>query len=129
MEAWVEEQTVIAIDWPSNANLALTIHHPGTPTSEDYSANSIAGPALYGNTSMTWFQVGANLHAGDEITVTDGLTSRMYTATNLHIDFIDYLTESVSGSGAENGAVTVVLSHDNDNCQRTTTADASATGP
>lgn len=90
-------------EWPDGAVLTLTIDHPGTPKSPDYTETKIYYPD-----NATRFVLGAfRLQIGDLVTLTDGNTTKSTTVANVSITEINVENDTISGTADPFTAVEV----------------------
>jgi hypothetical protein len=95
--------SVDAWDWPQDAVLHLTIDDPATPAAPDFEMDlpGEVDPDL----GSVWFDFAGlyDLKPDDEVTVSDGTTTRQLIVSSLMIDAVDVAANTASGT-AEAGA-------------------------
>jgi hypothetical protein len=95
--------SVDAWNWPQDANLHLTMDDPATPATPDLEMD-MAG-AVDPDLGSVWFEFAGvyDLKPGDEVTLSDGATTRHLVVSLLTIDAVDVEADTASGT-AEAGA-------------------------
>jgi hypothetical protein len=120
--AFPENDAVEAWEWPDEATLTLTIDHaPGL------SWSGTASPTPWGDPRTFFrFEFGSDydLQVGDEVTVTDGTTSRPHIVQNLAVTEVNGDEDTVTGT-ADTGAVVQVWPHETGQLLEDTAVDGS----
>ena len=91
----IDDYWVQTFDWPANALLTMTINTSGGT----YSAQSTVG---YFDLPQT-----LNLHPGDVITITDGITTKTYTIAPVQVTNIDVVADTIAGTATPGSRVDV----------------------
>ncbi len=117
---WVE-----AREWPNGATVTLTIDDPSNGEGVDKTVTAIMAPDP-GKPSMMIANFVLNdfvLLPGQLLTVTDGITERTHTPTNLAITSFDLATDTISGIAMPNVEVEVCVNIPGDCARRYVTPD------
>ncbi len=94
------------LEWPDEATVTITV--AGKP--ECATAKESWDYFFNGN-----FGEGCDIQYGDEVTFTDGTTTRMHTVQKLYVTDVDVETNTVSGKAeVEAGTIIYVWAHDGD---------------
>lgn len=121
------ERQITGYDWPDGALITMTIDVPLTTASPDYIATSTAQMQYFGQTEATFNLIDLfNLKAGDIVAMTDGVTIKTHTVTNLEIQSVDVDTDQVSGVADPGHTIQIFVwaSQDNSTAWRDVTADS-----
>lgn len=96
-------------NWPLNAAVDLRIDDPGNGTGIDYSETQSAHPQDGDpNASLVEFNLnGFNIRPGQLISLTDGLTTKTLTVTNLAITAASVIADTVAGHANPNTQIMV----------------------
>lgn len=100
------EGEVAAIYWPDGADITLSVDDPGNGPGVDYQATETAGPAYFDDQiTLAIFDLDGVMDVvpGLELTMTDGVTTKMHTVTDVTATNVDTAAETVSGT-AEPGS-------------------------
>lgn len=99
--ARVTEERVEGWEWPLGETVTLEINDPATPANPDYSNTAPVIIAPW-DPNITWFNIDFNglydLKPDDEVSVTDGTTTKTHTVTNLVVTGGDPIADTVSGT-------------------------------
>jgi peptide/nickel transport system substrate-binding protein len=110
---------VEAWEWPLGANLSLTIHNPFDPESVDYTDSAtVMGPTGWGDPRnyVNFYLYGNfDIQPGFEITLTDGITIKTHTVTDLAFTDIDLVNDTVTGVGKPSSQINI-WACDQSNC-------------
>ncbi len=104
LNARTNNEHVEAQDWPWMATLLLEIDDPGTIDDPDYTDSALVDAYADWDPTITYidFSFGGvyDLKPGDEVSLTDGTTTKTHTVTSLAFTDIDPNTNIVSGEAA-----------------------------
>ena len=118
-----------AWDWPDGAWVTLTIDDPHTLQSPDYTETkqaSYSAPWAPQTTLVEFVNGAYDIQAGDDITVTDGITTKTHITTGLTVDQFDVNADTVTGTAEPGSTVSIVRVCDTVRCsERTVTANQS----
>ena len=100
---WVSplEDSVMGFEWPLGVEVTLTIDDPVIPGLVDYTDSQIVGPhpmdpqQTFANFEL---QGAFDVQPGHVVTLTDGVTTKVHTVTNLTVAGMDPDTDTVSGT-------------------------------
>ena len=113
-------------DWPVGPTLTIEIDDPATGTNPDYSTTTTAFVPPW-DPNQTYFFLDLNgvydLKPGDDVSVTDGSTTKNHTVTELQVTSVDPGTDVVSGTAAPSTDVEVGVCDEFGCAQRFPTAD------
>jgi ABC-type oligopeptide transport system substrate-binding subunit/ABC-type branched-subunit amino acid transport system substrate-binding protein len=116
-----------AYEWEFGATLTLEINDPATPENPDFTNSVMVDSYADWNPNITYeiFQFGDfyDLKPGDEVTLSDGTSTKQHIVTPLTITDIDPVTDIVSGDAAAGSQVNVWACGDNGCPQREEVAD------
>jgi hypothetical protein len=119
----VAEAGIFVKFWPTATTLTVTVDDPATPQSPDYLTEFVAvetTEAGFGG----WCDVEYPIRPGDEVTVTDGTTTKSHTVIDIRVTFVDVDADQVHGTvPTPNSAVHVYVF--GSPVKRNFTADAS----
>jgi len=109
---WVQpnEMGVAGLYWPDGAEVTLTIDDPGTGQAVDYTDSATAGPSDFDpQLFLVEFDLQGlfDVQSGHEVTLTDGVTTKMHTATGLMITGVDPEADVVDGTAAPGSDVQI----------------------
>jgi VCBS repeat-containing protein len=114
MQASPLHDWVCAFGWPDGAPLTLTIDSPSNGAGVDKTVYASMGPPAAWNQPYAGDRVAVfdltgqfNLQSGDILTVTDGTSQRIYTATRVAITGFDLAADTVSGIATPGAQVEV----------------------
>jgi multiple sugar transport system substrate-binding protein len=90
-----------AREWPTGAELTLTIDDPDLPPSVDYTTTAIVGPSSWDPKQILadFNLADFKLKVGQVINITDETTSKTYTIQTLLVTAFDLGADTVSGIG------------------------------
>jgi len=101
--ARLSENQVHGYEWPLGVTVTLTIDDPGTPQSPDYTGSQTVSIASW-DPRDTWvgFDLTGvlSLHAGQTVTMTDGVTIKTHTITPLAVTAVNVDADTVSGTAS-----------------------------
>ncbi|MFQ5892688.1 MAG: extracellular solute-binding protein [Nitrospinota bacterium] len=107
---FVDGDNVGGENFLGGATVVLTIDNPLTPESPDYTATEIVGPAPW-NPAETFVQFDLqgvfDIQPGQVVTLSDGITTKTHTVTNLTVTSVDPVADTVSGTAVAGSHVNV----------------------
>ncbi len=111
---WVQpddDEGVAGLYWPDGAEVTLTIDDPGTGEAVDYGPDArLAEPSDFDpQTTVVEFDLQGifDVQPGHEVTLTDGVTTKMHTVTGLMITGVDPPLGVVDGTAAPGSDVQI----------------------
>jgi hypothetical protein len=95
--AYVASDEVVGWNWPLGSEITLTIDDPTNGEGVDYTDS---GPIIenYGEHRVDFMLNDFDLKAGQIVTLTDGITPRTHTVTNLEVTNVSETNDTVTGS-------------------------------
>jgi basic membrane lipoprotein Med (substrate-binding protein (PBP1-ABC) superfamily) len=120
------EDRVEGWEWPLGATVTLEINDPATPANPDFTdSTTVIYPPWDPNN--TWFEIPFsgtyNLKPGDEVSVTDGTTTKTHTVTNLILTTLNPNLDQIIGTADPGSSVDVWVCDQNGCVARNETAD------
>jgi hypothetical protein len=115
-------------DWRPGRTATLTIDDPGNGPGTDYSDTLQVQPAAWdADYGIFKFDMdGFTLQGGQQVTITDGITTKTHTITSLAVTGIDTAADTISGTAAAGSQVEVGWLCDSYTCtHRLVTANGS----
>lgn len=93
-------ETVEGNDWPLGTTVQISIDDPGTSLNPDFQGSAIAEEDPYVPTRLGLYFGGQyDLKPGDVVTASDGITTKVTSATSLRILGVNYEEDTVWGTG------------------------------
>ena len=126
IEANLTSNWAHAREWPTGTDLTLTIDDPSNGVGVDKTVTAVVGPASWNpDEILAEFDLeGFDLQPGFILEVTDGITTRTMTLTNLSITGFDLISDTISGAGAPGLEVQVCVNAPDRCYSRYATPDA-----
>jgi hypothetical protein len=122
------EDRVEGTGWKLDATVTVSINAPDTPADPDHTGTTTVTAASW-DESQTWFNLDFhgqyNLKPGDVVTVSDGITTKTHTVTNMKITDFDYAADTISGTAAPGSYINVWFYDAGYTIYRTELADSS----
>jgi len=122
---------VEAYEWNLGTTLTLEIDDPDNGPGVDYDDTQIVGVAPW-NPNQTYvefrFAGEYDLQPGDEVSLTDGFTTKTHTVTSLEITAFDVENDLVYGVAEPGSYINFVYACDNGNCSSTRHVHADSEG-
>lgn len=103
MQVNIDDNMFAAHDWPLGATITMTIN--GTDMGSIVVENYFWG---WPRTAAGFnYDYGRRLQAGDVVSITDGVTSDIYTITNMQVTHIDLAADTIEGVAAPGDLVQI----------------------
>ena len=122
---------VEAYEWNLGTTLVLEINNPGNGPGVDYDDTQIVGAAPWApDQTYVEFHFGGeyDLKPGDEVSLTDGSTTKTHIVTSLEITGFDIENDLVYGVAGPDSYINFVYACDDGNCSSTRHVHADSEG-